>query len=783
MDMLYQMVLMATVMIVFIILLRQLFLYRLPKRTFQWLWLLVLLRLFLPVSVSSPLSVYSLLPYRQAKTERAVVRETAEETAAGTGRQEQMKMEEQEPAGQKGSGQDPAAQPEKESGEGTVVQEADNGSTAPGGRAKLMAWLSYAVWLAGSLGMVLYFLINHFRAVQEFRTSLPVDEKNGVIWLWKHPGYRDIRLRQSDRIRAPLTYGVLRPVILMPSGLDWSDAASVEAVLLHELCHIRHLDVLFRWLLAAALCIYWWDPFIWVMFVLAGRDMELACDEEVVKKTGDKKGYAQLLLSMQLEKNQLEPVCSHFSRHAVTERIRVLVKGKTVHRLGTVLGTVLVAVTASAFWTHSADAASPLGTPVSSPVPVLRLEKGEAAAEEAEPLIGGPLGGLHGEGGFYEDRGYSWLYGSNLEEGEEAYAGQGEVFLFPEELTENKAAVSEFTALGIVVKPDGSIFWQDRKVRVLDDTYASGRNRDSGYYYSGDTGEVDLRVLRDYSGCTYDENGLIMPEAPVKEVLCFDLSEGRGTHRFSAFGEMWETDGKGSYNYLNPTVDDELRRRYQPLGIEHEGYEYRYQGEEVRVFVDLYELDPRHVRNSNKVFTLSKGDTGRYDIVILRDYDTPGEDGYGRIEGFRLYDLKKGTVTFVYTGSMQKVRENGRTWFLPDSEGDLLAIGSSAYPLDGSYRLQKDVVMTSEWSALGTDEEPFTGEFDGGGHTISNLTVTKAAKYVGMFGKASGGAWIHDLTLDAVRLEAAGESVCAGVCLAVDGARTENIKISLAAEQ
>ena len=74
--------------------------------------------------------------------------------------------------------------------------------------------------------------------------SLPVENDYTRRWLAEHPLRRRLAIRQSDRVSSPLTFGVLRPVILMPKAIDWTDERALAYVLEHEFVHIRRFDAL-----------------------------------------------------------------------------------------------------------------------------------------------------------------------------------------------------------------------------------------------------------------------------------------------------------------------------------------------------------------------------------------------------------------------------------------------------------------------------------------------------------------------------------------------------------
>ena len=105
----------------------------------------------------------------------------------------------------------------------------------------------------------------------------------------------------AGRISSPLTFGVLRPVILVPKKTDWTDETALRYVLEHEFVHIQRFDVLSKLLLIAAVCVHRFNPLVWVMYVLANRDLELSCDETVLRRFGGdvRAAYARVLIRME----------------------------------------------------------------------------------------------------------------------------------------------------------------------------------------------------------------------------------------------------------------------------------------------------------------------------------------------------------------------------------------------------------------------------------------------------------------------------------------------------
>ena len=325
---LLQMSLAGGVMILVITVIRALAIERLPKKTFLALWAAALARLLAPVSLPSALSIYSLLARRApAAAEWTAVPAlpdlpVAAETAAAAAAQQTASA--------------PAAQPP--------------------------VWT--IVWAVGVAVCAVVFAVAYGRCCREFRASFPVE--NDVIrrWLQSHPLRRTIAIRQSGRISSPLTFGVLRPVILMPKKTDWTDETALRYVLEHEFVHIQRFDVLSKLLLIAAVCVHWFNPLVWVMYVLANRDLELSCDETVLRRFGGdvRAAYARVLIRMEAARGGFAPLCNHFGKNAIEERITAIMKTKRITIVSLGLAALLVAGTVTVFATSAKSGTS--GTPV-----------------------------------------------------------------------------------------------------------------------------------------------------------------------------------------------------------------------------------------------------------------------------------------------------------------------------------------------------------------------------------------------------------------------------------
>ena len=120
----------------------------------------------------------------------------------------------------------------------------------------------------------------------------------------------------------------------------------------HEYVHIRYLDGLSKLALAGTLCLHWWNPAVWLMAVLANRDLELACDEAVVRRLGDPAAYARTLLAIEEARAGL---CPQFAQSPIEERIQAMMKKKRVPALLTACALLLAVCVTTAFATSAKE--------------------------------------------------------------------------------------------------------------------------------------------------------------------------------------------------------------------------------------------------------------------------------------------------------------------------------------------------------------------------------------------------------------------------------------------
>lgn len=315
---LFQMSVAGGVLILFIVVIRALAIHRLPKTTFLALWMIAALRLLLPFSIPLPFNIHIGLDVFSD-----VVQELPSGNIASTL-----------------PGDSPPSY--------------DIGTAVPSPATEHISTFEI-LWLVGVLLLAIYFSISYFRSMRKFRMSIPDNTPYIQNWLTAHQISRPLAVRSSDLISSPLTYGILHPVILLPKKLDRNDQAALKYVLTHEYVHIRRFDAITKILFAAVLCIHWFNPFVWVMYVLANRDMELSCDAWVIRMLGEKNrsSYALMLIKMEERRSGMSALCSHLGKNAISERIEAIMKFKKTSILACAFALVLVVGATTAFATST----------------------------------------------------------------------------------------------------------------------------------------------------------------------------------------------------------------------------------------------------------------------------------------------------------------------------------------------------------------------------------------------------------------------------------------------
>lgn len=256
-------------LVILIICLVRLLLKRAPKWISSLLWVIVLIRLICPVTVTSG---FSLIPQPVSSGQ---LLSGWSETYTGNIRMVHPNNPEYQEAVE--AGREPVYAGE----DGYYVVTQDDGTGEPDTVKNTVFPVLGVVWMAGTLGMLLHGAVSCIRLKRKLV---------GVVLLREN-------IYLSDYIAAPFVLGTIFPKIYLPSGLDEKEQ---EYIILHEQHHIRRLDHITRMAAYLVLSLHWFNPLVWLAFVLSGRDMEMSCDEAVVSRMGEgiRADYSESLLRL-----------------------------------------------------------------------------------------------------------------------------------------------------------------------------------------------------------------------------------------------------------------------------------------------------------------------------------------------------------------------------------------------------------------------------------------------------------------------------------------------------
>ena len=298
----------SSVLILVVIALRYVLRGKLSLRMQYALWLLVLVRLLVPVSFgASDLSVMNAVPERAPTVQQ------------GTDRQDIVGERNDAPANAGTVGI--PAQSMNEAAPPDLVQNVTTATvTAPTVEKTDWARIAKTVWLAGAAALGLVFLAVNLRFGKKLRRSRErVEETDACL-----PVY------ESGETDTPCLFGVAKPSIYVTPDTR-TEAETLRYALAHEQTHYRHGDNLWAVLRGVCLALHWYNPLVWWAAELSRRDAELACDEATIRRIGESEraAYGRTLIRMTCEKRPALLVTATMmtdSGKGLKERISLLVK-------------------------------------------------------------------------------------------------------------------------------------------------------------------------------------------------------------------------------------------------------------------------------------------------------------------------------------------------------------------------------------------------------------------------------------------------------------------------
>jgi len=188
------------------------------------------------------------------------------------------------------------------------------------------------VWLIGAAIMVLYGVVSFIILKRKMREAAHIEAN----------------IYEAKNIKSPFVLGVFKPGIYLPIGLSKKEKSYI---LLHEQTHILRRDHIVKFTAYFILCLHWFNPLVWAAFLLMGVDMEMSCDERVLKEIGGKikRDYSLSLLSLATERRFISGSPLAFGEGGIKERIKNVLNYKKTSRVIVIVSVALVAVLSIGF--------------------------------------------------------------------------------------------------------------------------------------------------------------------------------------------------------------------------------------------------------------------------------------------------------------------------------------------------------------------------------------------------------------------------------------------------
>jgi beta-lactamase regulating signal transducer with metallopeptidase domain len=183
------------------------------------------------------------------------------------------------------------------------------------------------VWVVGVAVMLIYGVVSFVILKRKMEKSAHIGSN----------------IYEAEYIKSPFVLGVLRPKIYLPVGLSEHERGYI---LLHEQTHIRRHDHIIKFGAYFILCLHWFNPLVWVAFLLMGEDMEMSCDERVLKELGGdiRDDYSMSLVRIAAGRRILNGSPLAFGEGGMKERIKRVLNFKKPSRVVIVLAVAFVAL-------------------------------------------------------------------------------------------------------------------------------------------------------------------------------------------------------------------------------------------------------------------------------------------------------------------------------------------------------------------------------------------------------------------------------------------------------
>ena len=267
-----------------VLIFKTLFKSKLSARIQMWLWLVVLISFAFPIMPKSNISFYNLIETDMSESSTSTAESQYSETADIP------------------TTTDVKISDIYLSDTPHIKTEATSTDKQANYTVFILNNLLFTPYLLGALTVFSVFIVSYIRQLHTLKKSekvLDVQSLDILLKTKEHIGIKkNIKLIHGE---TPMLCGIINPYLVLPKDCNETEQ---KFIITHELCHLKHNDVILIWLAAILLCLFWFNPVMWICFLVFRKDVEVYCDERVLKITDERKEYASLLLKTALRKNK-----------------------------------------------------------------------------------------------------------------------------------------------------------------------------------------------------------------------------------------------------------------------------------------------------------------------------------------------------------------------------------------------------------------------------------------------------------------------------------------------
>ncbi|MCM1088551.1 MAG: hypothetical protein NC419_10365 [Muribaculaceae bacterium] len=502
----------GSLMIVITLLLRALLKKKLPKFVFPVLWFIVLLRLLVPFSLSSPLSVKvpdELLSYLSSDTwaEDVAIAAVTEDIAEGSNKSQDISGSAariDDTAGNSAEAADSVLETTAVSG----MQDTANAvavTFSPYGSyngtlgyffRRFSLPVLYVLGLLITLGILLF---QKYRYSMKLKNRLLIEHNETINGILRDIDMGHILVFSNDEIASPLVCGLLAPRIYLPTRMDFGNTELLRHIFTHETMHIRRKDNWLKTMMLAALCLHWFNPLVWLMSRLLSSDLEAACDEAVLRQYHDeeaRKSYAYSLLAMAITGNRSSLLYSAFSKTEVERRVQNILHYK---KTSVFLFAATAVFLTSSILLFSSGMQAPFLTHLTPFMYAPTMSRWGVQVELTRDIALG----THPEKRAVaiisdilrtDSTNDSLLLETQMRDAlSKEFRVEKSAFSFQFVLVDDEELSKEYTAWELTQDKNGFFLYQNTPVRTFTD-------ETRGYYQSKETGDVDITVHRNRYG-------------------------------------------------------------------------------------------------------------------------------------------------------------------------------------------------------------------------------------------------------------------------------------------